>query len=205
MRYGMVIDLSRCVGCHACTVACKQKNGTPPGVFWNSVLVGESGEYPNSRMQFTPILCMHCADAPCVKACPTGATEKQSNGTVTVDNEKCIGCRYCMMACPYDARWFNPSGLQPYYVGKDLTPFEVAHKADHPKGTVSKCDFCADRVAAGIKPKCDETCPAKARFFGDLDDPNSEVSRLIKRRGGYQLRADLGTNPSVYYLPDQKA
>jgi len=178
MRYGMVIDLSRCVGCHACTVACKQKNGTPPGVFWNSVLVGESGKYPNSRMQFTPILCMHCADAPCVKACPTGATEKQTNGTVTVDNEKCIGCRYCMMACPYDARWFNQSGLQPYN---------------------------ADRVAAGIKPKCDETCPAKARFFGDLDDPNSEVSQLIKRRGGYQLRADLGTNPSIYYLPDKKA
>ena len=84
---------------------------------------------------------------------------------------------------------------------KDLTPFEVAHKADHPKGTVGKCDFCADRVAAGIKPKCVETCPAKARFFGDLDDPNSEVSQLITRRGGYQLRADLGTNPSVYYLP----
>jgi molybdopterin-containing oxidoreductase family iron-sulfur binding subunit len=197
----MVIDQSRCVGCQACTVACKQKNGTPPGVFWGRVLVSEAGKYPNARMQFTPILCMHCEKPACETACPTGATAKQANGTVTVDQDKCIGCRYCMLACPYNARAFNYRSLQPQYVGQKLTVFEQAHEADHPAGKVGKCNFCADRLAAGQQPKCVETCPAKARFFGDLDDPQSEVSKLIARRGGYQLRAELGTGPSVYYLP----
>jgi molybdopterin-containing oxidoreductase family iron-sulfur binding subunit len=201
MRYGMVIDLSRCVGCQACTVACKQKNGTPPGVFWGRVLVSETGKYPNARMQFTPILCMHCEKPACKTVCPTGATAKQANGIVTVDAEKCIGCRYCMVACPYDARGFNYSSLQPQYAGQKLTAFERAHVDEHPVGKVGKCNFCADRVQAGQSPKCVETCPAKARFFGNLDDPQSEVSQLIAKRGGHQLRAELGTSPSVYYLP----
>jgi Fe-S-cluster-containing dehydrogenase component len=182
-------------------VACKQKNGTPPGVFWGRVLVSETGKYPNARMQFTPILCMHCDQPACEKACPTGATAKQANGVVAVDQEKCIGCRYCMLACPYNARAFNYRSLQPQYVGQKLTVFEQSHAGEHEAGKVGKCNFCADRLAAGQSPKCAETCPAKARFFGDLDDPQSEVSKLIARRGGYQLRAELGTRPSVYYLP----
>ena len=201
MRLGMVIDLSRCVGCQACTVACKQKNGTPPGIFWGRVLVSETGKYPNAKPTFTPILCMHCEKPPCESACPTGATAKQADGTVTVDQEKCIGCRYCMVACPYNARGFNYTALKPYYVGQKLTPFEERHAAEHEAGKVGKCNFCADRVAGKDAPKCVETCPAKARFFGDLDDPQSEVARLIAKRGGYQLRAELGTRPSVYYLP----
>ncbi len=201
MRYGMVIDLSRCVGCQACTVACKQKNGTPPGIFWGRVLVSEQGKFPNARLQFKPILCMHCDKPPCEKVCPTGATAKQANGIVTVDQDKCIGCRYCMVACPYDARAFNYSSPAPQYAGQKLTVFEQAHAAEHPEGKVGKCDFCADRLQAGLLPKCVETCPAKARFFGNLDDPQSEVAQLIAKRGGYQMLAELGTGPSVYYLP----
>jgi molybdopterin-containing oxidoreductase family iron-sulfur binding subunit len=197
----MVIDQSRCVGCQACTVACKQKNGTPPGVLWGRVLVSETGKYPNARLQFTPILCMHCEKPACEAVCPTGATAKQPNGVVTVDQSKCIGCRYCMLACPYNARSFNYRSLQPQYEGQKLTVFEQAHEAKHPAGKVGKCNFCIDRLEADQVPKCAETCPAKARFFGDLDDPQSEVSKLIARRGGYQLRVDLGTGPSVYYLP----
>lgn len=201
MRYGMVIDQSRCVGCQACTVACKQKNGTPPGVFWGRVLVSETGTYPRARLQYTPILCMHCEKPACEAACPTGATAKQPNGIVTIDPDKCIGCRYCMLACPYNARAFNYSSPKPQYVGQKLTVFEQAHASEHEAGKVGKCNLCIDRVTTGQVPKCVETCPAKARIFGDLDDPQSEASRLIAKRGGYQLRAELGTGPSVYYLP----
>ncbi len=201
MRYIMVIDLRRCVGCQACTVACKQKNATPPGTFWSRVLVSEQGSYPNSRIRFQPILCMHCAEAPCYRVCPTGATEKQPDGIITIDTEKCIGCRYCMIACPYNARVFNYGPVQPQYEEQDLTPFELARQGDHVMGQVGKCDFCADRVADGLEPKCVETCPAKARFFGDLDDPDSEVTRLVYRRDAYRLQPELGVGPSVYYLP----
>ena len=200
MRYGMVIDLNRCVGCNACTLACKQAHGTPSGVYWSQVLRSEAGVYPLAHLVFTPILCNHCSDAPCVDVCPTGATQKQENGVVVVDQGKCVGCRYCMVACPYDARSFNYRKPQGYFPDKGLTMYEQARAGEHLVGTVEKCNFCIDRVQQGLLPACVQTCPAKARTFGDLDDPNSEVSQLIARRGGQQLHPELGTNPSVYYL-----
>jgi Fe-S-cluster-containing dehydrogenase component len=201
MRYAMVIDLNRCIGCHACTAACKVKNGTPPGIFYTKVLQSEVGQYPNVRLSFQPVLCMHCSDPACADVCPTGATEKLPNGIVTVDAEKCIGCRYCMVACPYNARSFNFGQGEELYPGKGVTPYEEARFAEHIGGTVGKCDFCQDRLEMGKEPACVQACVSGARIFGDLDDPNSEVSRLIASRGGYQLHPELGTDPSVYYLP----
>ena len=124
MRYGMVIDLRRCIGCNSCTIACKQQNGTPAGVFYSHVNIYETGKYPEAKLQAQPVLCNHCADAPCVDVCPTGATQKLENGIVTVDETKCIGCRYCMVVCPYNARTFYYSKPQGYYPDKGLTTFE---------------------------------------------------------------------------------
>lgn len=199
MRRGMVIDLKRCIGCHACTVACKLENVTPPGVFWTRVLEKETGKYPLAKRIFVPMLCNHCQDAPCLRACPSGATTQQEDGVVLVDQDKCIGCKACMEACPYEARFFLEE-ISGYY-GEELTPFEKTGYGKHQKGTVTKCTFCSERVANGLQPACVQTCPAGARTFGDLDDQDSDASRLIRERSSIQLRPELGTNPSVYYLP----
>lgn len=201
MRYGMVIDLRRCVGCTTCMIACKVEHFTPPGVFLNKVIKGETGVYPQARMIFFPVQCMHCADAPCVRACPVGATQQRSDGIVWVDQEMCIGCRYCMQACPYGMRSFL-TGKAEYYPHQDSTPYELVGTDKNIAGTVTKCDFCLSRLGQEKEPACVTACPAQARIFGDLDDPWSEVARLIRSRGAFQLYAELGTHPSIYYLPE---
>jgi molybdopterin-containing oxidoreductase family iron-sulfur binding subunit len=195
----MVIDLKRCIGCYACQLSCKAENGTPPGVLFARVLKKEEGQYPSVRQLFLPVLCNHCEDAPCVDACPTGASFKWEDGIVDIDADKCVGCRACMMACPYSNRYYN-DGPQQYYE-KGVTAYERARVSLHQTDVVMKCNFCRDRVRSGKQPACVANCPTVARYFGDLDDPNSEVSRLIKERGGYALHPELGTKPSVYYLP----
>lgn len=199
MKKGMVIDLKRCIGCHACTIACKLENATPPEVFWARVLETETGKYPLAKRVFVPVLCNHCQDPPCLRACPTGATTQREDRVVLVNQDKCIGCKACMEACPYEARFFLED-IRGYYPDH-LTPFEQVGYKRHQKGTVCKCTFCADRVEKGLEPACVQTCPTIARVFGDLDDPNSDVSRLIRERNCIQLRPEQGTRPSVYYIP----
>lgn len=205
-RYGMVIDLRKCVGCRSCQVACKVENFVPPGVFFSRVLLQERGKYPYARLEFIPVQCNHCANAACVKVCPTGATSQRAeDGIVTVDATKCIGCRYCMMACPYRQRFYlayNPPKKTYFPAGP--TPYELMGRKlrKYSPGTVVKCDFCvaAGRLDKGLEPACVATCTAKARTFGDLNDPESEVSRLITTKGGFQLLAEKGTDPSIYYI-----
>lgn len=199
-RWGMVIDLKRCIGCESCMIACKAENGTPPGIFWAKVLEREEGDYPAVRRTFLPVRCNHCLNPPCLQACPTGATYRRSqDNLVLIDQGKCIGCQACVIACPYDARaiWEGGNG---YYGSQGLTPFEEVKYQRHRVGTVQKCDFCSDRVDSGLLPACVVTCPAGSLNFGDLDDPNSNVSSLRRQRSNLQLRADLGTDPSIFYL-----
>ena len=177
-RYAMVIDTRRCIGCHSCTVACKINNELPVDMIYNPVTtIGPVGIYPDLHMTHLPLLCMHCDNPPCVGCCPTGASQQREDGIVWVDEAKCIGCKACVLACPYDAR----------------TP-------NHQTGVVNKCDFCKDRVEEGLEPHCVKTCHQRARIFGDLDDPNSEVSKLLNTHSAYQLLPELDTNPHVFYI-----
>jgi molybdopterin-containing oxidoreductase family iron-sulfur binding subunit len=199
-RWGMVIDLARCVGCNACTVACKIENGTPPDHYWARVYTEETGTFPDVKTTYVPALCNHCADAPCVTVCPTGASHQRDDGIVLVDQDKCIGCRACMMACPYSNRFYLRKGeLQTGYHA-ERTDFEDEKWKWFTEGTVTKCTFCAHRVDGGLEPACVVTCPTDARIFGDLEDPESRPSVLIRERHGVQPLAELGTNPSVYYV-----
>jgi dimethyl sulfoxide reductase iron-sulfur subunit len=202
-HYGMVIDLKRCIGCHTCAVACKSENNLPDGIWWNRTLTigGDeidtpAGIFPNVQMQFLTLACQHCENPACVKVCPVGATRKdEETGIVIQDYSRCIGCRYCMVACPYNGvRQFNWE--EPKYA----TGFPTGSGVYHEKDVVEKCIFCSHRLAQGVLPFCVEVCPARARHFGDLNDPTSEVSRLLRRRAHFQLLAEKGTDPSVYFL-----
>jgi len=205
MRYGMVIDLRRCIGCYNCAVSCKIGNNLPDDIWWNRVLtVGggtidtASGTYPNDlQMSHMPISCQHCENPACVKACPIGATYKrEEDGVVMQDYDKCIGCRMCMVSCPYNARSFNWKKPE-HYVDHALGD---ADAPQHQYNVVEKCTFCANRTARGDVPVCMELCPARARFWGDLDDPDSEVSKKLQGRQYIRLMEDKGTGPNVYYL-----
>jgi len=207
-RYGMVIDLKRCVGCQTCALVCKLENHQPLGLWWNRVLtIGgpeidtPSGTYPDLQMSFLPIACQHCEDPPCVEVCPVGAAYKREDGLVLINWETCIGCRYCIVACPYGVRVYNWRSTKE----QEIPDFQVGapEVPARPLGVGEKCTFCVHRVDKGLQPAC-IPCPSRARFFGDLNDPNSEVSKLIKEKGGYQLKSELGTNPSVFYLPAKR-
>lgn len=200
-HYGMLIDVATCAGCNACTMACKYQNATPHGMYWCKVLMGEYGTYPNSGQTVLPISCQHCTNAPCVRACPTGASHYDENGNVQVDYDKCIGCRNCMAACPYEARscnWADPAE-HPYYEGFEQTPYEQLRAAEHPQGVVEKCVMCHGRTAEGEDPACVQTCITKSRWFGDLDDPDSEICKKIAELGARPLMPEYGTCPSVFY------
>jgi len=190
-RKAMVIDLTRCMGCHACAVACKAEHGVRLGGFRSWVSEEEAGTYPAVTREFLPRLCNHCRNAPCLKVCPTGATSRRGDGIVVIDPERCIGCRHCMAACPYQARYFNSQ--------KDPNREQERFPA-RTHGTVDKCDFCARRVDSGGVPACVATCPASARVFGDAEDPGSAVSRLLRSTASSALLEDLGTQPSVFYV-----
>lgn len=202
-KYGMVINVDQCIGCFACAMACKMQNNVPMGMMWNRVLSegadvvdGVIGAYPNVTRTYRPIACQHCENPACMKVCPTGATYKDELGRVEVDYDKCIGCRMCMAACPYGARSFNwedPVRQPDFNYGDSRVPVRE-------KGVAEKCTFCKERTDEGEEPMCVRCCPAFARTFGDLDDPESEVSRLIRDNHAYRLLEEQGTRPQVYYF-----
>ena len=203
-RYGMAIDLSRCIGCNTCAVACKVSNNLPKDVWWN-VVHPEGRDFADTskgtyggemQLSWLPVNCMHCENAVCEEVCPTGATVKRDDGIVTVDEETCIGCKSCMEACPYDVRRLIENEPE-YYL--ELPIGDPAAKS-HKGGTVEKCDFCAGRIDRGEKPACMELCPGRARYWGDLDDPESEVSQFLSGRNATVLLEEEGTSPSVYYV-----
>jgi Fe-S-cluster-containing dehydrogenase component len=177
MQYGFLIDHRRCIGCHACTVACKQENDVPVGSFRTWVKYVEKGRFPEVRRHFAVLRCNHCTNAPCVTICPVNALEKRKDGIVDLDRDVCIGCRACMQACPYDAIYLNDEN-----------------------GCVEKCHYCAHRVEKGLEPACVIVCPEQAIVSGDLDDKNSKISRMTREHTTLRRRVEQGTGPNVHYL-----
>jgi len=175
-RYAMAVDTVRCVGCAACVIACKTENDVPNGGFRDWVVQQVSGSYPNLSLQIRSERCNHCDDAPCVDACPTGASFVAAGGIVAVDPDKCTGCRACMAGCPFDARYV------------------------HPDGHVDKCTFCLHRVQEGRDPACVENCPAGALVFGNVANPRSAIARLLASRRHEVLRPEAGTHFNLFFL-----
>ncbi|QCG95552.1 4Fe-4S dicluster domain-containing protein [Azospirillum sp. TSA2s] len=176
-RWAMVVDVRKCVGCQACTIACIMENDVPENSFRTIVSTYEVTEQGKAGSYMLPRLCNHCEDPPCIPVCPTGATYQRRDGIVVVDNSVCVGCAYCVQACPYDARFIN-----------------------HETQTADKCTFCVHRVEAGLLPACVETCVGGARIFGDLKDPDSTVSKLVREQNPKVLKPEMGTQPRVFYI-----
>ena len=205
-KYGMAIDMRRCFGCKSCVMACKTENNVPDGIWWNNtVTVGgaventPAGSKPDElSMKFFTFACQHCDEPACVAVCPTGATTKrEEDGIVTIDWETCIGCKTCITACPYEGvRTYveeEPSYFLDFPTGDAAVP---PHRAK----VVEKCTFCMHRIDRGERPACADVCRVQARYFGDLDDPDSTISKLLKEREYDQLLTEYGTGPNVYLL-----
>jgi len=203
-RYIMLIDMKRCIGCHTCSVACKSGNNLPVDVWWNRTLTfggpamdTPHGTFPNLEMKYLTLNCQHCEKPACVKACPSRATYQREDGVVMQNYNACLGCRLCILACPYGGVR-NYHERQPRY---DLNfPAGDAGVKAQQAGTVSKCHFCYDRIDQGLSPGCVDVCPVRARFFGDVNDPQSEVAGLLAKRPHTRLLENKKTNPSIYLL-----
>lgn len=216
-RYGMVIDTRRCVGCRACVVACKAENKTPPGVSYTAVVEEAVANRFDDKPIFMTKPCFHCENPPCVDVCPVSATfKRERDGIVVIDYDRCIGCRYCITGCPYGARTFDFGENYPAIA--DATPYARVPSPEYrqfrarsdssPVGNVRKCTFCLHLQDAegrydkhaGRWPACAKTCTGHAIFFGDFNDPESEVSKLVRERQPVRLKEELGTEPNVHYL-----
>ncbi len=206
--WAMVIDQAKCMGCGYCTLACQASNDTNPDIVWNRVT---ESELINGEIIYQPVQCMHCEHAPCVHACPVKATYQRPDGIIMMDYDRCIGCRYCQIACPFGARSFN---WEAFTGNNPAVPrWGEPEVPRRPQGVAEKCTFCYQRIDRGLAmgltpgvdleatPACVAACPNGARIFGDLNDPDSAVSRLLADNSSYRLREDLGVNPRVYYLP----
>lgn len=203
-RYGMAVDTNRCFACNKCAMVCKVEHNLPNGVLWNRGLT-DGGDFfyvprgsgpSDLRMSFYTLSCQHCDMPACFAVCPTGATQKRDDGIVTVDSEKCIGCESCIAACPYEGvRTLieSPEYALDFKTGDISVPDVV-------ENTVTKCTFCIERIDRGERPACVDVCNAQARYFGDLDDPDSEISKVLLEREYDQLLVDQGTEPNMYYL-----
>lgn len=210
-HWGMVIDLNKCIGCEYCVYACQATNDVTDDMRWNVHLIDRTA---TGEVFHVTRPCLHCQNAPCVHVCPVSATYRRDDGLIVMDYDKCIGCRYCQAACPYGARTFNWEAREdvanPY--APDWGSPEVARRA---RGVVEKCTFCIHRIDPGVAnglvpgvdpeatPACVVACPVEARYFGDLNDPNSPVSQIIDSTPTFRLRDDLGTEASVYYIPPE--
>lgn len=204
-KWGLVIDLNKCTeGCRECVDACKAENNVPtfddPKIDINWIrTVTLNQKFPNAEKRLVPMLCNHCENPPCVQVCPVKASFIRKDGIVLVDMHRCIGCRYCMIACPYRARSFNFKNPEEGLKNRKRNPDVPLRK----EGVVETCTFCVHRIDRGIEPACVEACNKlhkDAMTFGNLNDPNSKVSKLVATSKVHQIRADLGTKPKVYYI-----
>lgn len=216
-KFGLVIDVGACIGCRRCMWGCKEENNTPDTIspLWietfqmksevdltghpsmQELRDGATTSYttsPTEGHRYMPVACFHCDNAPCIKVCPTGATYKAEDGLVLMDYDKCVGCRLCVVACPYSARrfnWYKPEG----YPEKtnELVPLR-------PVGVVEKCTMCVHRIRRGLQPRCVEVCPVQARHAGDLNDPESEITKILEENMSFKLLEEVNTQPTVRYI-----